>query len=147
MLGVAALIMASPDADAQLKINTPNVDPLTGLAPADWEAMVGRLLNVDAIVGEPGVIIISSVPVPLTVTCDRWEIVGRNVYKSVAGNPAEIRPFTLSFVKTHEFDGYCKNGVMGRTALGRVYVGRMTSSDGTFSNATTILFSGTEQPR
>ena len=150
ILAIVALVATATLAQAQaqgLKLNQMSTDPVTGLGPSEWEALVGRMVNAESIVGEPGVIVISSVPVALTVTCDRWEIVGRNVYKSVAGNPSEIRPFTVNYVKTHEFDGYCKQGVLGRTALGRTYVGRMTSSDGTFTNATVILFSGMDQPR
>jgi hypothetical protein len=148
LLTAAVLLAAATIAQAQpIKPIIAVVDPVTGLGPSEWEALVGRIVNAESIVGEPGVIIISSVPVPLTVTCDRWEIVGRNVYKSVTGNPQEIRPFTVTYVKTRDFDGYCKQGVLGRTSLGRVYPGRITSSDGTFTNATVILFSGADQPR
>ena len=142
ILAAAALAALAAPAVAQLKLNVNANDPVTGLGPADWEQLVGHILNAQAMVGDPGVLVVSSLPVPLTVTCDKWEIVGPNVYKSVQGNPAELKPFSVTYIKTKDFDGYCKQGVIGHYGIGQTIVGRLTSSDGSFTNATTILFSG-----
>lgn len=142
ILAALALATLAAPAHAQLKLNVNTNDPVTGLAPAEWEQLVGSLLNVQALVGDPGVMIVSSMPVPITVTCDKWTLVGTNVYKSVQGNPTELRPFSVTYIKTKEFDGYCKQGVIGHYGIGQTIVGKLTSSDGSFTNATTILFSG-----
>jgi hypothetical protein len=147
ILAAAALAALTAPAFAQLKLNVNANDPVTGLAPADWEQLVGHILNAQAIVGDPGVLVVSSLPVPVTVTCDRWELVGPNVYKSVAGNPAELKPFSVTYIKTKDFDGYCKQGVVGHYGIGKTIVGKLTSSDGSFTEATTILFSGDEKSR
>jgi hypothetical protein len=112
------------------------------LAPAEWEQLVGNMLNTQALVGDPGVLVVSSLPVPVTVTCDKWQLVGPDVYKSVHGNPAELKPFSITYIKTKEFDGYCAQGVIGHYGVGKTIVGKLTSNDGSFTNATTILFSG-----
>ncbi|HKM65251.1 MAG TPA: hypothetical protein VJY39_22455 [Acidisphaera sp.] len=140
-------LAAAPAADAQLRLNIQTTDPVTGLEPAQWEQLVDHMVNAEALVGDPGVLIISSMPVPLTITCDKWELVGHNLYSSVRGNPAEIKPFSITYIKTKDFDGYCKQGVVGHTSLGKTITGRLTSSDGSFTNATTILFSGTVSPQ
>lgn len=77
----------------------------------------------------------------------KWELVGHNVYSSVRGNPPEIKPFSITYIKTKDFDGYCKQGVVGHTSLGKTITGRLTSSDGSFTKATTILFGGTVTPQ
>ena len=105
ILAALALATLAAPAHAQLKLNVNTNDPVTGLAPAEWEQLVGSLLNVQALVGDPGVMIVSSMPVPITVTCDKWTLVGTNVYKSVQGNPTELRPFSVTYIKTKEFDG------------------------------------------
>ncbi len=142
MLATIALTALAAPAFAQLKLNINTNDPATGLAPAEWEQLVGNMLNTQALVGDPGVLVVSSLPVPVTVTCDKWELVGPDVYKSVHGNPAELKPFSITYIKTKEFDGYCKEGVIGHYGVGKTIVGKLTSTDGTFTNATTILFSG-----
>ena len=145
ILAAAALAALTAPAFAQLKLNVNANDPVTGLAPADWEQLVGHILNAQAIVGDPGVLVVSSLPVPVTVTCDKWELVGPNVYKSVAGNPAELKPFSVTYIKTKDFDGYCKQGVVGHYGIGKTIVGKLTSSNGSFTEATTILFSGDDR--
>ncbi len=140
-------LAAAPGAHAQLKLNMSANDPVTGLAPAEWEQLVSHMVNADALVGDPGVLVISSVPTPLTVTCDKWEIVGHNVYKSVKGNPEEIKPFSITFIKTNDFDGYCKQGVVGHTPLGKTIIGKLNNGNGSFTDATVILFSGTATPQ
>jgi hypothetical protein len=145
ILAAAALAALTAPAFAQLKLNVNANDPVTGLAPADREQLVGHILNARAIVGDPGVLVVSSLPVPVTVTCDKWEVVGPNVYKSVQGNPAELKPFSVTYIKTKDFDGYCKQGVVGHYAIGKTIVGKLTSSDGSFTSATTILFSGDDR--
>nr|WP_294553137.1 hypothetical protein [uncultured Rhodopila sp.] len=145
ILAAAALAALTAPAFAQLKLNVNANDPVTGLAPADWEQLVGHILNAQAIVGDPGVLVVSSLPVPVTVTCDRWELVGPNVYKSVQGNPAELKPFSVTYIKTKDFDGYCKQGVVGHYGIGKTIVGKLTSSNGSFTEATTILFSGDDR--
>lgn len=145
ILAAAALAALAAPASAQLKLNVNANDPVTGLAPADWEQLVGHILNAQAIVGDPGVLVVSSLPVPVTVTCDRWELVGPNVYKSVQGNPAELKPFSVTYIKTKDFDGYCKQGVVGHYGIGKTIVGKLTSSNGSFTEATTILFSGDDR--
>ncbi len=132
-------------ASAQLKLNVNANDPVTGLGPADWEQLVGHILNAQALVGDPGVLVVSSLPVPVTVTCDKWELVGPNVYKSVQGNPPELKPFSVTYIKTKDFDGYCKQGVIGHYGIGKTITGKLTSSDGSFTQATTILFSGDDR--
>jgi hypothetical protein len=145
ILATVALAAFVAPAWAQLKLNVTANDPVTGLAPAEWEQLVGHILNAQAMVGDPGVLVVSSLPVPLTVTCDKWEIVGPNVYKSVQGNPAELKPFSVTYIKTKDFDGYCKQGVIGHYGIGKTIVGKLTSSDGSFTEATTILFSGDDR--
>ena len=145
ILAAAVLSVLTAPASAQLKLNVNANDPVTGLAPADWEQLVGHILNTQALVGDPGVLMVSSLPVSVTVTCDKWEIVGPNVYKSVQGNPAELKPFSVTYVKTKDFDGYCKQGVIGHYGIGKTIVGKLTSSDGSFTEATTILFSGDDR--
>jgi hypothetical protein len=139
---IVLLAALSAPAFAQLKLNVIANDPVTGLAPAEWEQLVGRMVDVQALVGDPGVMIVSSMPVPVTITCDRWTLVGTDVYKSVKGNPSEIKPFSITYIKTKEFDGYCKAGVVGHFGIGKTINGALTSSDGSFTNATVILFSG-----
>ena len=92
-------------------------------------------------------LVVSSLPVPVTVTCDRWELVGPTSTTSVQGNPAELKPFSVTYIKTKEFDGYCKQGVVGHYGIGKTIVGKLTSSDGSFTEATTILFSGDDKSR
>jgi len=128
-------------AHAQLKLNITTTDPVTGLAPAEWEQLVGHIIDAQALVGDPGVLIVSSLPVPLTVTCDKWELVGTNVDKAVKGNPVEIKPFSVTYIKTKDFDGYCKNGVVGHYGINKTIIGKL-NGDGSFTNSTTILFSG-----
>jgi hypothetical protein len=147
ILAAAALAALAAPASAQLKLNVNANDPVTGLAPADWEQLVGHILNAQSLVGDSGVLVVSSLPVPVTVTCDKWELVGPNVYKSVQGNPAELKPFSVTYIKTKDFDGYCKQGVIGHYGIGKTIVGKLTSSDGSFTQATTILFSGDEKNR
>jgi hypothetical protein len=129
-------------ASAQLKLGVAANDPLTGLAPAEWEQLVSHMVNAQSLVGDPGVIIVSSLPAPITVTCDRWTLVGPDVYKSVKGNPSEIKPFSVTYIKTKEFDGYCRAGVVGHYGIGKTISGVLSSSDGSFTNSTVILFSG-----
>lgn len=140
---VTALAVLSMPAVAEVKVNTNINDPVTGLGSAEWEQMVGSMLNAQALSGDAGIIIVSSLPVPITVTCDRWELVGRDVYKSVRGNPDEIKPFSITYIKTKGFDGYCTQGVTGHYGIGKTVTGKLTGgSDGSFTSATTILFSG-----
>ena len=130
---------------AQLKLSTPSInDPITGLPPDQWEQMISHILDSGAIVGEPGVLMISSISEPLTVSCGKWNLVGQNLYKSIVGNPPMLRPFSVTYVKTQEFDGYCKEGVIGHTPMGRTVIGKLTSSDGSFTNASIILFSASQ---
>lgn len=145
----AAFIGASamPAAHAQVNATVNTKDPATGLGVVEWEQMVSNMINADALIGDQGVLIISSMPVPVTVTCGKWTLVGPNPYKSVKGNPAEVKPFSVTYIKTREFDGYCKQGVVAHTKLGKTVIGKLTSNDGTFKNATVVLFSGTVTPQ
>jgi hypothetical protein len=145
ILAAAVLAALTAPASAQLKLNVNANDPVTGLGAADWEQLVGHILNAQSLVGDPGVLVVSSLPVPVTVTCDKWELVGPNVYKSVQGNPPELKPFSVTYIKTKDFDGYCKQGVIGHYGIGKTIVGKLTSSDGSFTEATTILFSGDDR--
>lgn len=140
-VALAALAMASVPAAAQLQLHTQTNDPVTGLSPSEWEQMVSHMLNVQGLVGDPGVIVVSSLSEPITVTCDRWQLVGTNPYSSVRGNPAQIQPFSITYIKTKEFDGYCKGGVIGHGTMGKTITGHLDSTDGSFSNSTVILFS------
>jgi hypothetical protein len=142
-VAIAALLSVSlGSASAQLHLNTSTSDPVTGLSPAEWEQMVGHIVDGHALVGDPGVLVISSVPAALTVTCDKWELVGPNAYSSVKGNPQEIKPFSITYIKTKGFDGYCKGGVIGHAGIGKTVTGRLDAASGSFSDSTVILFSG-----
>lgn len=134
--------LAAVPSQAQLKLNVVTNDPVTGLPPEQWEQLVAGIIHAEALDGDPGVLVVSSLAVPVTVTCDKWPLVGTNVYKSVKGNPSELKPFSVTYIKTADFDGYCKNGIVGHTSLGREILGKLTSSDGSFTHATVILFSG-----
>jgi hypothetical protein len=114
----AALAICTAPALAQLHLNTTANDPVTGLSPADWEQMIGHELNGEALKGDPGVLVVSSMPVPITITCDKWELVGTNVYSSVKGNPTRIEPFSVTYIHTNGFDGYCKAGLVGHAGIG-----------------------------
>jgi len=134
--------LAGPAA-AELHIHKADTtDPVTGLGPAEWEAVVGGILHPEALVGDPGVMVVSSVSVPLTVTCDRWTLVGPSVYSSVKGNPTELKPFSVTYIKTRDFDGYCRTGLVGHSGIGRNYTGHLSVPD-SFTDSTTVLFSGT----
>ncbi len=139
-LAFAALIGSG--AHAQLHIRAATTDPITGLDPAGWEEMVSHMLNGQALIGDAGVLIVSSLPEPITVTCDKWTLVGPDPYSSVRGNPAMIKPFSITYIKTRDFDGYCTHGVVGHAGIGRTYTGHLDAADGTFKRSTIILFSG-----
>lgn len=141
VLGSVTMMSIAPAA-AQLAIRTQSSDIVTGLSPGDWEALIGKIVNGQALVGDPGILVVSSLPVPITVTCDKWELVGQNVDKSVRGNPSELKPFSVTYIKTKDFDGYCKNSIVGHYGLGRSVIGKLTSVDGSFTKATLVLFSG-----
>lgn len=115
-------------------------DPVTGLAPAEWLAMIGQYIQPEAIVGKPEVIMINATPDSLTVSCDKWIIVGPKVYKSVEGNPRSLKPFSITPINTNEFDGYCKNGVTGTPSFGTTVIGRLNDANGNFTNATVVTF-------
>ena len=110
---VVALLSATPAGAQAMRLNLDTKDPVTGLDAATWEALMTREVHADAAAGDDAVLVISSLPVPITLTCDRWSIVGPDVYKSVRGNPAKIEPFSVTYIKTKDFDGYCAEGIIG----------------------------------
>lgn len=143
--GFCAAMSAS--AIAQLHVNTNTNDPITGLDAPAWEVMIQNIIDGGGLIGEPGVLAVNSTPNDLTVTCDTWELVGDNVYKSVRGNPARLRPFSVTYIRTEGFDGYCKDGLVGHTRMNRTYTATLNSSDHTFKNATIITFSGSDKAK
>ncbi|CAM6053356.1 unnamed protein product [Sphagnum tenellum] len=139
-LAFAALVTP---AFAQIKLNTNTNDPATNATPSEWENLIGNIINADALVGEDGVLVVSSLSVPITlVTCDRWTLVGTDVYKTVRGNPATLKPFSVTYIKTKDFADECKDGVVGHYGLNKTIVGKLDSTDGTFKNSKVIVFSG-----
>ena len=141
MASVFAMLVTGA-AQAQLALHTSTNDPLTGLPPAEWEQMVSHILDASGVRHEPGVIVVSSLSEPITVTCDKWQLVGPDVYKSVRGNPTEIKPFSITYMKTQEFDGYCKAGVVAHGTMGKTMTGHLDAANGSFSDSTVVLFSG-----
>jgi len=124
----------------QLNLTTNPNDPVTGLPPAQWAAMEARYLQLGTLVGTPYVAVMNATSEELTLTCDKWTIVGANVYKSVVGNPAALKPFSITIIKTNEFDGYCKDGVVGHPQFGNVIRGQLNDTNGSFTDATLVTF-------
>jgi hypothetical protein len=117
-------------------------DPITGLSPPKWLKFALRIVHPEALVGLPVVLMINDTPEAITVNCGRWEIVGTQPYKSVHGNPSELKPFSITPIRTNEFDGYCtQKGSLVGSSLTNQYIGRMNDSEGNFSNATVVIFS------
>jgi hypothetical protein len=137
---ITTLAICNPAPAQTLNLDISPNDPVTGLPPAKWLLLVGKMIHAEALVGLPQVLFINATPEAMTVTCSKWQIVGTQPYKSVAGNPAELKPFSITPVRTNEFDGYCKEGVVGHTQSGDTIRGRLNDADGSFSNATVVVF-------
>ncbi len=134
---VALLAAALPAQAQQVRPTVNKVDPNTGLNSQDWLTMIGNVLNGSALVGVEGVLMVNPLPTPVTVTCDKWTLVGPNPY--LKANPTALAPFSVTFVQTKGFDGYCKGGVVGRTGV-RTLSAKLDAADGSFSNSTIISF-------
>jgi hypothetical protein len=115
-------------------------DPVTNLPPDQWLAMISQYLQPEAIVGKPEVVAINATSEFLTVTCDKWTIVGPKVEKHVTGNPRELKPFSITLINTESFDGYCTMGVIGHPTIGASITGELNDSAGNFTNATVVTF-------
>ena len=134
-----ALAGSAPAQEMNLDAN-PN-DPVTGFAPAKWLKLAYKIIKPGALVGLPVVLFINDTPEPLTVKCGKWSLVGTQPYKSVIGNPAELAPFSITPVRTNEFDGYCgEKGALVGSSMTNQYAGAMNDADGNFSNATIVVF-------
>ena len=147
LFALAALFALATPALAQLNIETSTKDKLTGLDSAAWETMISRIVNGSALVGIDAVLAVNSTPEELTVTCDDWTLVGDSVYKSVRGNPHALKPYSVTFVKTNDFNGYCKGGLVAHTGLGGNYTAILNASDHSLRNSTVVTFSGRQAAR
>jgi len=128
----------STSAFAQLDITTDNRDPLTKLSADKWVYVMTHEINGTVLLGKPEVYMLNPNSESLTISCDKWQLVGPTPYKSVSNNPHEIPAWKMTQISTDGFDGYCKNGVVGMSSSGARFVGSLVSVDGTFSNATFI---------
>lgn len=134
---VAALGFSTNISLAQTKPNVSKVDPNTGLNSVEWLNMIGNIVDGSALVGIQGVLMINPLPGIITVTCDKWTLVGQNPY--IKGNPTALRPYSITFVQTKGFDGYCKNGVVGHSGV-RTLTAKLDAANGSFSDATIVTF-------
>jgi hypothetical protein len=136
VIGFGPILPAVP-AHAQVKPNVSKNDPNTGLNSQDWLNMVGNIVNGTALVGIDGVLFVNALPVPVTVTCDKWTLVGPNPYNKK--NPSALAPFSVTFVQTQGFNGYCKAGVVGHAGV-RTLTAKLDAADGSFTDSTIITF-------
>jgi hypothetical protein len=120
----------------QMNVN-PN-DPLTSLDPDTWATVVKKIIDAKSIIGRSAVYMVNATHEDLTVSCDKWQLVGDKPY--IKGNPNILHSFTVALVFADGFDGYCKNGVVGQTTNGELYSGVMNSPDRTFSGSTFVTF-------
>lgn len=142
-LAIAALLLSTATASAQLHINTNENDTITGLAPPAWLDMVTSILDCSALDGVDEVCVVNDTNRELTVTCDKWTLVGNDPYKSVRGNPPSLKPFSATVIRTNEFDGYCESGVIGHPKAGHTYTAKLNG--GSFTHSTVITFSAQQQ--
>lgn len=135
------LFFTTPLAHAQLNVTISTVDPMTKLPPDQWVYLQTHTINGASVIGRPEVFMVNATgeDLPL-VMCEKWQIVGPKVYKSVEGNPTSLPAWKTSIVHTEEFDGYCKNGLIAQSSTGQTFKGSIISSDGSFTNATFIIF-------
>ena len=134
---MAALCVSSAQAQLNIKVNTN--DPLTGLPPEQWIILMTTEVNARPIIGKEAVYMLNATGIEMVVNCGKWTLVGNSPY--IKGNPASLPPFSVTYVDTEGFDGYCKDGVKGLSTTGSVYNGRLNSADGSFTNSTFIIFS------
>jgi hypothetical protein len=137
MFAAGFLAMPSP-AQAQLDISVSANDPLTKLPPDKWVYVMTHEINGSVLIGKPLVYVLNPNPESLTVMCGKWQLVGPMPDKAVKGNPHELPAWKMTMISTDQFDGYCKDGVVGMSSSGERFVGKLTSMDETFSNATFI---------
>jgi hypothetical protein len=137
LVAAGAVPLATAAHAQQVKPTLSKNDPNTGLSSQDWLTMIGNVLNGSALVGIDGVLMVNPLPTPVTVTCDKWTLVGPNPY--IKANPSALAPFSVTFVQTKGFDGYCKNGVVGRSGV-RTLTARLDGANGSFSESTIITF-------
>ena len=137
VVAAGAMVLASPANAQQVKPNISKHDPNTGLSSQDWLSMIGNILNGSALVGIDGVLMVNPLPTPVTVTCDKWTLVGPNPY--IKANPSVLAPFSVTFVQTKGFDGYCKAGVVGRSGV-RTLTAKLDGANGSFTESTIITF-------
>lgn len=137
---LVAMMVVSGVGESAMAQNKPTIsktDPITGLTSAEWMTMVGNILEGQSLIGIDGVLMINPLPTPVTVTCDRWTLVGPNPY--IKANPAALKPFSVTFVQTKGFDGYCKSGVVGHSGV-RSLTAKLDAANGSFSESTIITF-------
>jgi hypothetical protein len=127
------------NANAQkIQMNIDTNDRVTGLDPDSWATVAKKIIDAKSIVGTPMVYMVNASHEDLTVSCDKWQLVGDKPY--IKGNPNVLRAFTVSLIFAEGFDGYCKSGVVGQTANGELYNGVMNAPDRSFSASTFITF-------
>ena len=142
LLSAAALLaLTASVAYAQLDLHVDNREPMTKLDGPTWTTMIKRFVNAKPIIGVDAVYMVNpTADVIGAVNCGKWQLVGSKPY--ITGNPTELPPWSVTYVGTHGFDGYCKNGVDGTTTGGDVRHGLLNAADGTFSGSTFIVFRG-----
>ena len=132
----------SAPAQAQLDLSTvvSTVDPVTKLPGDKWIQLATALVDGSSVIGRPEVFVLNATGQELiTVVCDRrYALVGPK--PAVEGNPTRIRAWKAVVIGTKGYDGYCKDGLVAQSETGTAYKGSLVTSDGTFTNATFVIF-------
>ena len=133
-----AMLIAAGAASAQLNINVPTREPKTNLVSAEWARMEKGFIDARTIIGKPEIFVVNATFDEITVSCSKWDLVGPNLRYNKT-NPSSIRPFTVVLIETKDFDNTCKE-IIAHTLSGDTFTGVLSSSDGTFTNATFVTF-------
>jgi hypothetical protein len=64
--------------------------------------------------------------------------------KESGRNARGLPAWSVTLVNAKNFDGYCKNGVIGQSSS-EIYKGTLNAADHTFSNSTFVVFSGSNR--
>jgi hypothetical protein len=132
-------IVLSSSAHAQLKLTVNQNEPITGLDSATWAEMMTRFVNAKPLIGKDNVYIVNATPYEVPqLTCGRWTLVGNKPY--ITDNPTTLPAWSVTEISTKGFDGYCKEGVFGQSAMGTTLRGALSAADGSFTNSTFIIF-------
>jgi hypothetical protein len=97
-------------------------------------------MNGKSIVGKPEIFVINATGQELNaVVCDgKWQLVGPKPY--IKDAPNSLPAWKITLVPTEGFDGYCKQAIVAQSDTGVTYKATLVSVDGTFTNASYLVF-------